>query len=178
MAYKIDNFWAFVGFPPFRRSQKPEIQQIRGGFGNGFRKRSGLYQIDNFWAFLEFPPFRTNLGRPRSGIYSSPPLLPKQSFKAAELAAVHRETNNLANLLKPQARTSSATHILLKKFTLQRPSYKVGRSSWLLFSHRSLEKQIGWITQWNRLDPAAFAETSNWNLDRLTAACCGFNQFG
>ena len=23
--YKIDNFWAFVKFPPFRRSQRPEI---------------------------------------------------------------------------------------------------------------------------------------------------------
>ena len=56
--YKIDNFWAFVRFPPFRRSQRPEIQEFHKGFGNGFRKRSGLYKIDNFWAFVKFPPFR------------------------------------------------------------------------------------------------------------------------
>ena len=81
--YKIDNFWAFVGFPPFRRSQKPEIQQIHRGLGNGFRKRSRLYKIDKFWAFVGFPPFRRSqkpeiqqnhrgLGngfRKRSGLY-------------------------------------------------------------------------------------------------------------
>ena len=33
--YKIDNFWAFVWFPPFRRSQKPEMQEIHRGLGNG-----------------------------------------------------------------------------------------------------------------------------------------------
>ena len=56
--YKIDNLWAFVGFPPFQRSKKPEIQQIPRGLGNCFRKRSGLYKIDNFWAFVVFPPFQ------------------------------------------------------------------------------------------------------------------------
>ena len=54
---KIDKFWAFVGFPPFRRPQKPEIQEIKMGLGNGFRK-NGLYKIDKFWAFVGFPPFR------------------------------------------------------------------------------------------------------------------------
>ena len=29
--YKVDKFWAFVGFPPFRRSQKLEIQEIHRG---------------------------------------------------------------------------------------------------------------------------------------------------
>ena len=129
--HKTDNFWTLVGFPPFRRSQKPEIQQIRRGLGhgllyeidpsisavpeagiqqirkgpgNGFRKRSGLYKIDNLWAFVGFPPSRTNLGRPRSGIYSSPSLLPTQTVKLIELAAVQRvHKNNLANLLKPKA---------------------------------------------------------------------------
>ena len=81
--YKIDKFWAFVGFPSFRLSQKPETQEIHRGFGNGFRKRSGLYKIDNFWAFVGFPPFRRSqrpeiqkihrgLGngfRKRSGLY-------------------------------------------------------------------------------------------------------------
>ena len=60
--YKIDKFWAFVGFPPFRLSQKPEIQEIHRGLGNGFRKRSGLYKIHKFWAFVGFPHF----GCPRS----------------------------------------------------------------------------------------------------------------
>ena len=56
--YKINEFWAFVGFPLFRRSQKPDIQEIYRGLGNGFRKRSGLYKINKFWAFVGFPPFR------------------------------------------------------------------------------------------------------------------------
>ena len=38
--YKIDNFWAFVWFPPFRRSQKPEMQEIHRGLGNGGRKNA------------------------------------------------------------------------------------------------------------------------------------------
>ena len=29
--YKIDNVWAFLGFPPMRRSQKPEMQEIHRG---------------------------------------------------------------------------------------------------------------------------------------------------
>ena len=29
----LDKFWTFVGFPPFRRPQKPEIQEINGGLG-------------------------------------------------------------------------------------------------------------------------------------------------
>ena len=53
--YRVDNFWAFLGFPPFQRPQKPEIHR---GLGHGFRKRSGLYKIDNFWVFVGFPPFR------------------------------------------------------------------------------------------------------------------------
>ena len=78
--YKIDNFWAFVVFPPFRRSQKPEMQEIHRGRGNGFHKRSGLYKIENCWAFVEFPQFQRfqkpeihrGLGkgfRKRSGLY-------------------------------------------------------------------------------------------------------------
>ena len=51
---EMDDLAAFVGFPPFRRSQKPEIQEIHRGLGNGFRKRSGLYKIDKFWAFVGF----------------------------------------------------------------------------------------------------------------------------
>ena len=31
---KIYNFGAFVGFPPFRRPWKPEIQEIQGAFGH------------------------------------------------------------------------------------------------------------------------------------------------
>ena len=83
----------FVEFPPFRRSQKPKIQ-IQRGFGNGFRKRSGLYKIDNF--------FGINLGTPRSGIYSSPPLLPKQTLKATELAGVHNSGGALEMLQNRQ----------------------------------------------------------------------------
>ena len=59
----MTNF-GLVGFPPFRRSQKQEIQQIHRGLGNGFRKRSGLYKIDKFWAFVGFHGFRK-----RSGLY-------------------------------------------------------------------------------------------------------------
>ena len=33
--YKIDKFWAFVVFPPFRRSQKPESQEIRKSLTSG-----------------------------------------------------------------------------------------------------------------------------------------------
>ena len=55
---KSDNFGASVGFPPFRRPWKLEIQEIQGGFGNGHRKRSGYCKVDNFGAFVGFPPFR------------------------------------------------------------------------------------------------------------------------
>ena len=52
---KSDNFGASVGFPPFRRPWKLEIQEIQGGFGNGHRKRSGYCKVDNFGAFVGFP---------------------------------------------------------------------------------------------------------------------------
>ena len=41
---KSTTFGLFAVFPPFRRSQKREIQQIR------------RYKINNFWAFAVFPP--------------------------------------------------------------------------------------------------------------------------
>ena len=66
---KIDNFGAFVRFPPFRRSQTPEIQEIDKGFGNGFRKRSGLYKIDNFWAFVKFPSISAVPKAAQGGLY-------------------------------------------------------------------------------------------------------------
>ena len=59
----LQNRQLLGGLPPFRRSQKPEIQQIRRGLGNGFRKRSGLYKIDNLWAFVGF---LLRFGGPRS----------------------------------------------------------------------------------------------------------------
>ena len=73
---KSTNF-GLLGFPPFRRSQRPEIQEmhrslqvlgfcgggqrpeiqeIHRGLGHGFRKRSGLYKIDQLRAFVGFPP--------------------------------------------------------------------------------------------------------------------------
>ena len=54
---KSTYFGLLWGFPPFRRSQKPEIQEIHRGLGNGLRKRSGLYKIDKFWPFVGFLPF-------------------------------------------------------------------------------------------------------------------------
>ena len=56
-------------FPPFRRSQRPEIQEIHKGFGNGFRKRSGLYKIDNFWAFVKFPSISAVPKAAQGGLY-------------------------------------------------------------------------------------------------------------
>ena len=46
---------AFVGLPPFRRPQRPEIQETQTDLGNGFRERSGFHKIDKFWAFVGSP---------------------------------------------------------------------------------------------------------------------------
>ena len=44
-------------FPPFRRSQRPEIQETPGAL-DLVSAKGGLYKVDNFWAFVKFPPFR------------------------------------------------------------------------------------------------------------------------
>ena len=60
--YKTDNFYAFVGFPPFRRSQKPEIQKSTGALEMASGKGADSTKSTNFW-FLWGSPF---FGGPRS----------------------------------------------------------------------------------------------------------------
>ena len=54
--YKTDNFYAFVGFPPFRRSQKPEIQKSTGALEMASGKGADSTKSTNFW-FLWGSPF-------------------------------------------------------------------------------------------------------------------------
>ena len=139
-------------FPPFRRSQKPEIQQIRRGLGNGFRKRSGLYKIDNFWAFVGFPSFRRSqkpeiqqirrgLGngfRKRSGLY-----------KIDNFWAFVRFPQQIRSGLGCGFRTKSTTFWLLWGSLHFGGPEEVGKSCWLNASIKFVRYRTGIEVRWS-----------------------------
>ena len=85
---KSTTFGFFWCFPSFRRLQKPEIQQIRRGLGNGFRKRSGLDKTDNFGALVVFLPFISAV--PEAGNPANP-TVPWKWLPVKERALQHQQ---------------------------------------------------------------------------------------
>ena len=86
-----------VGVPTSQKSRK-----TKGALEMASSEGAGSTKSTTFGLLWVPSPFRTNLGTPRSGIYSSPPLLPKQTLKATELAGVHNSGGALEMLQNRQ----------------------------------------------------------------------------